>query len=107
MIKIGPYPTNGTDNDIIQWALRAKDEIATSKKKIDDFTVMVGSADTWTVNVMHKLLTTNSKLKQLQAVARYDNLNRKSIVIVWDAGTLHTFIYNDGKVLRSKSLLEK
>jgi len=72
---------------------------------MDDFTAMVGSTDTWSVNSMHKFLTTHSKLKQLQAVARYDNLNRNSIVTVSDTGALRTFIYNDGKVLRSKSIL--
>lgn len=66
---------------------------------------MVASTDTWTLEGTHKFLTTNSQLKQLQAVARYDNLNRNNIVTVSDNGSLRTFIYNEGKVMKSKSFL--
>jgi hypothetical protein len=70
---------------------------------MEDFRALVATEDTWTMNGTFKFLMNNSMLKQLQAVARFDNLNRNTIVTVADTGALKTFVYNDGKVARSKS----
>ncbi|CBY09614.1 unnamed protein product [Oikopleura dioica] len=102
--KLTEYPADGSDADIIAWAIKANEEIVKGAKKMTDFTNMVASTDKWTLDGTYKYLTSCSMLKELQGVARFDNLSSNTIVTVSDTGTLRAFVYNDGTVSRTNKL---
>lgn len=74
-----------------------------SAEALKNFKDAINSVERWTLQAMYEFLTSESQLKQLMAVGRYDNFSRTQVVTVADNGSFRTFGVNNGVVSRSKT----